>query len=163
MASTAILGRPTTYTTEVAQRICAAVSTSKHGLRKVLEDDPELPAYGTVVDWQMRYIDFSGELAHARQLRLRAWADDIVDVAQDETLDPADKRVIIDTKRWLLSKEMHRTYGDKLDITSGGEAIAAPAHQIDARVQSIIMQAQARRGQVVDIGELGDEAQKLLD
>ncbi len=65
------------------------------------------------------------------------------------------------TRRWYLSKLRHKTFGDKLDVTSGGEALAAPSHQIDARVQSIIMQAQARKRAVVD--GLDDEAQGLLE
>lgn len=92
-------------------------------------------------------------------------ANDIVDIARDDTIDPQDKRVRIDTMRWLLSKLIPKTYGDKLDVTSGGEALAAPSHLIDQRVQSIIMQARMRRlanGQLA-IDGLDENALKLLD
>lgn len=88
-------------------------------------------------------------------------ADDIIDISRDESLDPGDKRIQVDTLKWILSKLIPKTYGDKLDVTSDGAALAAPAHQIDARVQSIIMQAQQRKlkGQ----GTLTDEAMALLE
>ena len=82
-------------------------------------------------------------------------AEDIIDISNDETLDPNDKRIRIDTRKWLLSKLLPKTYGDKLDVTSGGEALAVPSHQVDARIQSIVMQAQQR-------ALLEDEAQRLL-
>ncbi len=107
------------------------------------------------------YPDFAANLARARVDRFKLWAEDLADIAADETLDPASRRLILDTKRWLLSKELHRVYGDKLDLTSGGETIATPSHQIDARVQSIIMQAQAR--QDAESVSLSDEALRLLE
>ena len=88
-------------------------------------------------------------------------ADDIVDHAMDSELDPNERRLIVDTKKWLLTKLMPKTYGDKFDVTSGGEALAAPAHTIDARIQSIIMQAHARRQARLE--GLDDNALKLLD
>jgi len=161
MASTAIMGRPTTYTTEIGLRICEAVVASGHGLKRTLEEDPELPTYWQVIQWERSNIDLKQALACARDYRLDAMGDELVDIGDDDTLDPADRRIRVDTRKWMLSKLRHKTYGDKLDVTSGGEALAAPSHQIDARVQSIIMQAQARKRAVVD--GLDDEAQSLLE
>ncbi len=156
-------GRPGSYTPEMGERICEAVKVSQGGLRSVLDQDASLPSYGLVVDWITRYPDFSANLARARVDRFKLWAEDLSDIAMDETLDPASRRVILDTKKWLLSKELHRVYGDKLDLTSGGETIATPSHQIDARVQSIIMQAQARGAATADSDALSAEALRLLE
>ena len=102
--------------------------------------------------------------AQAKHQQLHAMAEDIVDISMDDSLDANDKRVRIDARKWLLAKLMPKTYGDKLDVTSGGEPLAAPAHQIDARVQSIIMQAHARKALGKEIADqLGQEALKLLD
>lgn len=155
-----MIGRPSSYTHEMGERICAAVASSKYGLRRVLKDDPELPAYGCVLGWIDSHVDFASSLALARRVRLKGWAEDIIDISDDDTIDPADKRIMVDTRKWLLSKEMNMVYGDKLDVTSGGEALAAPAHQIDARVQSIIMQAHERKVKGV---ALADEALRLLE
>ncbi len=155
------VGRPTSYTPDMGKRICEAVVESGHGLKRTLEADPTLPTYWTVVNWLSVHLDLAKAIACAREYRLEAMSDELADIADDDTLDPADRRIRIDTRKWLLSKLRHKTFGDKLDVTSGGEALAAPSHQIDARVQSIIMQAQARKRAVVD--GLDDEAQSLLE
>jgi hypothetical protein len=154
-------GRPSTYTPEIGQKICDAVAASECGLRKTLEADPELPAFATVQGWLRNHAQFASTYAQARQLQIEAMAEDIVDLSNDDTLDPNDKRIRIDTRKWLLSKLIPRTYGDKLDVTSGGEAIATPSHLIDARVQSIIMQAVERRREATTT--LSDNALKLLE
>lgn len=157
------MGRPTTYTAEIGAAICEAVAGSEKGLRKTLADHSELPCFQTVQGWLTNNATFSSLYAQAKQRQIEAMAEDIVDLSNDDTLDPNDKRIRIDTRKWLLSKLMPKTYGDKLDVTSGGEALAPPSHQIDARIQSIIMQAQARKaGQLIDAGQLPAEVQALL-
>ncbi len=158
-------GRPTTYTEEMGARICEAISVSKQGLRKTLEDDPALPSIGTVLSWRSDIASFSALYARAKQKQIEHMAEDIIDLSNDDTLDPADKRIRVDTLKWLLSKLIPKTYGDKLDLTTGGEAMTVPAHQIDARVSSILMQAAARRQArpMIDVTGLGDEAMKLLE
>lgn len=157
-------GRPELYSEELGKRICELVAASKYGLRKTLEDHEDLPSMRTVLRWQQNNAHFSQMYAQAKRQQLESMAEDIVDISMDDTLDPNDKRIRIDTRKWLLSKLMHKTYGDKLDVTSDGQALSTPTHLIDARVQSIIMGARARRlGQQQDIeAELTPEALKLL-
>lgn len=158
------MGRPELYTEELGKAVCDALRVSEKGLRGTLADHPELPDMRTVHRWQANNAVFCQMFAQAKQDQLRAMAEDIVDIANDETLDANDKRIRIDTRKWLLSKLVPRVYGDKLDVTSGGEALAVPSHQIDARVQSIIMQAQARRGSVAgEALDLPPNALKLLE
>jgi hypothetical protein len=69
----------------------------------------------------------------------------ILDIA-DGAGQAHDKRVRIDARRWLMSKLNAPRYGDKLDVTSGGEKLPAPnSVTIDARVQSIMLLGEARR------------------
>ncbi len=158
---TAQRGRPTSYNTDIAAKICEAVARSDKGLRKTLESDPELPAFGCVQAWLQRHADFASAYSHAKRLQLEAMAEDIVDISDDDSIDPADKRLMVDTRKWLLSKLVPKTYGDKLDLTSGGEALPASSVSIDQRIQSIMMSAEARRrGALV---ALSDEAASLLE
>lgn len=155
------LGRPTSYTSEMAERICKAVARSKSGLRKTLEDDPELPALGCVQEWLVKYPDFASGYAYAKDTQLRAMAEDIIDISGDQDLDPNERRLMVDTRKWLLSKLIPRTYGDKLDLTSGGEALPASSLTIDQRIQSIMMAAEARSRGLVEA--LDGDALKLLE
>ena len=47
-------------------------------------------------------------------MQLDAWADRIVDTAHREDLDPATKKVICDSYKWILSKLRPERYGDRL-------------------------------------------------
>lgn len=158
-------GQPTTYTPEIGRKICDAIINSQSGLRKTLEEDPELPALGTVEGWIRNNAQFSSDFADAKRRQIELMADDIIDISRDETLEPNDKRIRVDTLKWLLSKLIPKTYGDKLDLTSDGQQLGVASHIIDQRVQSIIMAARMRRlgnGQMVIEG-LDDNALKLLE
>lgn len=89
-------------------------------------------------------------------------ADAVVPLADSALgLPSADVQAIknmCDARKWAASKFNPSAYGDKLDVTSKGEALAAPSHMVDARVQSIVMQAAMRMA-----AELTDEAQSLLE
>ena len=72
-------------------------------------------------------------------------ADEIIDIADegvndlmtvvygDEEYEKENKEVVnrsrlrVDTRKWLLSKLIPKKYGDKIDVTSGGERIQPPA------------------------------------
>lgn len=55
-------------------------------------------------------------------------------------------KVRVDTRRWLMSTLCRHVFGDKLDVTSGGEPLPAPSPLvIDARVQTIMLAAASRR------------------
>lgn len=155
------LGRPEIYTEELALAVCEAVRCSEKGLRGTLEDDPALPELRTVQRWQQNNAHFCQMFADAKTDQLRAMAEDIIDISNDDSLDPNDKRIRIDTRKWLLAKLMWKQYGDKLDLTSGGEVMAPATHLIDARVQSIIMQAAARKARGLE--GLDAKALSLLD
>ena len=85
----------------------------------------------------------------------------IADGTADKPIAVQSAKLRIDTRRWLLSKLLPDTYGDKLDLTSKGEALQAPSHAIDARIQSIVLTAQRR--QAGEALGLPDEAKNLLE
>jgi hypothetical protein len=58
-----------------------------------------------------------------------AWADEIVDIANRDDLDPHDKRVRIDTLKWLCSKLVPRRYGDRLLVAGEAENPIQVFHQ----------------------------------
>lgn len=58
--------------------------------------------------------------ARAKSDGLEAIANDTLAIADDDDLDPNDKRVRIDTRKWLLSKLVPKVYGDRLDVEHGG-------------------------------------------
>lgn len=148
------------YDPETVERIATEYALTSKSLKTICDEREEFPTYQTLLCWKRDHVYVYEVLAQAKNTRIDAFDDDILAIADDDTLDPADRRIRTDNRRWLLSKLRHKTFGDKLDVTSGGEALAAPSHQIDARVQSIIMQAKQRQLAMLD--DLDDEARDLL-
>ena len=103
----------TNYTPEIADLICQRM-TEGESLRSICRD-PGMPTEGTVRGWAVRDHDGFGARYHAaRQLLLEYWADQIVDIADQGELDPRDRQVRCDTRKWLMSKLAPRRYGDRL-------------------------------------------------
>jgi hypothetical protein len=71
---------------------------------------------------------FAQAYARARVNQAEAWSDTIVAVAEDETLEPNDRRVRIDTKKWLMSKLYPSRCGDK--IVHSGDPATPIAHVV---------------------------------
>jgi hypothetical protein len=149
----------------MGKRICDALAMHDGGIRTLCKANADFPNPVTIWKWRNNFVEFDKLYADAKRRQLDLMAEDIVDISNDDTLEPNDKRLRVDTRKWLLSKLMSKVYGDKLDVTSGGEALAPPSHQIDARIQSIIMQARLRKagGDQSLIDHLDANALKLLD
>jgi transcriptional regulator with XRE-family HTH domain len=74
---------------------------------------------------------FAAQYHAARALQVEAWSHQIVEIANREDLDPHDKRVRVDTLKWLMSKLAPRRYGERLLVAGEAES---PLHVIDRQV-----------------------------
>ncbi len=154
----------TKYSDELGRRICDAIAGHKSGLRSLCDANPDFPTPETICGWRLKHDSFGQWYSEARQRQILMMAEDIVDISDDLALEPNDKRLRVETRKWLLAKLVANIYGDKLDVTSAGQALAPPSHQIDARVQSILMQVAQRRAQRAtdETLDISPEALKLL-
>jgi hypothetical protein len=73
--------------------------------------------------------------ARAKQAGLEAMADDTLEIADDRDIESDHKRVMVDTRKWLLSKLAPKKYGDKLDLTHAGD----PDRPLVARIEEVII------------------------
>jgi len=159
MNAIATIGRPTLFNDALADRIVAHIA---EGTSLKAACIAEGISHVAVNDWLLKYDTFAKAYAQAKQVRLDLMADEIVPLSDSaQGMDAAGVQAVklrTDNRKWMLSKLMSHTYGDKLDVTSKGEALAAPSHMVDARVQSIVMQAAMRMKASLD-----DEALGLLE
>jgi len=101
------------YTPALAEAICTRMAEGE-SLRAICRD-AGMPSEGTVRGWVREDRDnFNVRYREARALQLEFWADEIVDLADRGDLDPRDRQVRIDTRKWLMSKLAPRRYGDRL-------------------------------------------------
>jgi hypothetical protein len=136
------MARPSTYTEEIADKICARIASGESVLS--IAKDPEMPASSTIYLWLLDEDkkSFSEKYDKARIAQADHYFDQLLEIADDGTQDTITRatgdgetyevantefiqrsRLRVDTRKWYLSKIMPKKYGEKLDVTSDGEAI----------------------------------------
>lgn len=135
------VGRPTKYSEELALEICQRIALGK-SLRTVCKAD-EMPNISSVLLWLSKYPEFSIQYAHACEERAEAYVEEIFDIADDATNDYMEdeymkgktpgyqlngeniqrSKLRADVRKWYASKLKPKKYGDKLDMTTGGEKL----------------------------------------
>jgi hypothetical protein len=122
-------GRPSIYSQDIATIICAKIADG-HSLRKICREEG-IPSLTTVFEWLAAKPDFAEQYARAREAQADAFADDMQDIADTppamtadgkiDAGDVADKRLRIDTRKWIASKLKPKKYGDKIEQEIKGD------------------------------------------
>lgn len=138
-------GRPTIYTSELADEFCAQIALG-YSVKTVCASDEKFPGMSTVFRWLGDIPEFREKYAYATAERTEAMAEDLLDIADDGSNDLMTiqkgrmtyevenkevtnrSRLRVDTRKWLMSKMKPKKYGDKLDITSDGKALPTPIY-----------------------------------
>lgn len=127
------MGRPSSYTPEIAALICDRLSEGV-SLREVCLPD-DMPDERTVRRWVLDDVGgFSPQYARAREMQAHALADELLEISDDGSNDWMERkdekgvgwelngehiqrsRLRSDTRKWLLSKMLPKVYGDRLEI-----------------------------------------------
>ena len=81
--------------------------------------------------WRNKLDDENGSLAtqyaQARVDRADYRSDEIVELADDQSIEPNSRKIMVDARKWEASKLNPRVYGDKLAL--GGAADLPPIRQ----------------------------------
>ena len=99
-----------------------------------------MPASSKVFRFLSKQLDFAEQYARAREMQAEAWADEILEIADDGTTDYitrvgrngteyeavdqehiARSRLRVDSRKWLMSKLAPKRYGDHVDVDVSGE------------------------------------------
>lgn len=118
------MGRPTAYTPELGEAICALLAEG-NTLNAICSRDDIPVAESTVRSWAINAEHpFSANYARAREVGYHKMADDIIDIADASETDPgqvARDRLRVETRKWKLSKALPKIYGDKLELNGALE------------------------------------------
>lgn len=134
-------GRPSTYSEEIAAKICSLIADGQ-SLRSICKAD-NMPASSTVFLWLASHKDFSEQYARARDAQAEALAEEILEISDDGTNDWMERkgedgeslgwqlngehvqrsRLRVDARKWLASKLAPKKYGERLDVEHGGNVI----------------------------------------
>ena len=134
-------GRPTVYSEELADEICERLSSGRSLLN--ICGDKDIPGTTTIYRWLLddEKKDFWDKYARARNMQAEKMFDELLNIADDGQNDWMEiqtrngsievinqevmqrSRLRVDTRKWYLSKVLPKKFGEKVDITSGGERI----------------------------------------
>lgn len=114
------------YSSDLAAAILDQLASGK-SLRAICTA-PGMPTEGAVRSWAVENHDgFGDRMERARVIGCHALADDILDIADraHDSDSAAAARVQTENRRWLLSKLLPKTYGDRLDVNHTGTVTVA--------------------------------------
>jgi hypothetical protein len=135
-------GRPTKYNKKLADKICQRICNGE-SLKRICESK-DIPSRNQVHMWLLQEDKKDFYYNYERSINVRAenMFDELTEIADDGSNDYMERvnqdgtpsevlrpehiqrsRLRTDVRKWYLSKIMPKKFGDKLDMTSGGEAI----------------------------------------
>ena len=140
------VGRPSDFTQETADRICAQLAEGK-SLRTICKAD-DMPSCVTVYAWLRLHDEFLKQYTRAKEDSADALAEEMLDIADDGTNDWYDQQITegvvlkkpdtehinrsrlrVDTRKWIASKLKPKKYGDKVAV--GGAEDLPPIQTAD--------------------------------
>lgn len=139
------IGRPSSYSQEIADRICSELAEGK-SMRAVCREEG-MPSMQTVFSWLRTKPDFLEQYTRAKDEAADALVDEMLDIADEATndwMEVHDKdnpgyrlngeainrsRLRVDTRKWIASKLKPKKYGDKVAV--GGAEDMPPIQTAD--------------------------------
>lgn len=132
-------GRPSIYSEELVTEICRRLSEGE-SLRKICME-PDMPSQATIYFWLLDEDkkDFLEKYERARSSQAeilfeeldeyaQSAVDDVVGDDKSDNARVSARKLQVDTLKWRLSKMLPKKYGDKLDLTTGGEKLPTPIY-----------------------------------
>lgn len=116
-------GKPTKYTTELADRICSLIASSHKSMATICKEVGI--GYTTHTDWLRTNKEYSDKYARAKEDQADYLAEEMIDISEHTEEDHTPftganviqrDRLRVETRKWIASKLKPKKYGDKLDI-----------------------------------------------
>lgn len=147
-------GRPTDYCQETAERVLNLMGSGL-SLRRICEENSDLPHRDTIFEWLLRHPEFSDRYAEAKEVRADSIADDVLVVAEDVesgTLGPREGHVLFKAKTWFASVTAPHKYADRRQLQhTGPDGGPLEVHHIGHEErQARIAELEAKRGPLIE-------------
>ncbi|MES2367686.1 MAG: DNA packaging protein [Pseudomonadota bacterium] len=135
------IGRPTDYTLELSDKICARLACGE-SMRAISRDD-SMPCMTTLFKWLREIPAFTQQYEKAKEESADAMAEESLDIADNQVEQPlivdglplqidgkpvmvkdavsvAHAKLRIDTRKWYASKLKAKKYGDRVHTEHSG-------------------------------------------
>lgn len=156
-------GRPSSYTDEVADIICARLAAGE-SLRAICAD-PDMPSTSMVFRWLQAREDFRERYAHAREHQSEALLEEIFEIADDARNDWMERqrqdgstetvlntehvqrsKLRIETRKWAMAKLAPKRYGDKLELSGKLQVENLTDEELQAEIAALVEKAKNAAG-----------------
>tara|TARA_R110000744_G_scaffold338765_1_gene443988 strand:- start:2067 stop:2348 length:282 start_codon:yes stop_codon:yes gene_type:complete len=81
--------------------------------------------------------DFRQKYERAKDEACEAMAEEMFDMAEDEDRDVQRSRLMVDTRKWYISKIKAKKYGDKIDTTITHKFSELTDIELDIRIKEL--------------------------
>jgi hypothetical protein len=92
-------GRPSKYTTELADEICIAILNSDKGLGRLCKENKHWPCKKTIFNWLNKNKDFQRQYVSAKQIQVEFLLDELLSFP-----------VMLDYLKWKIVHLVTRKY-----------------------------------------------------
>ena len=126
------MARLTEYNYELCINICEEVADGKNIMR-ILEHNDEYPSWSTFRRWKRDNEELRTLYINAQQDKAEALEkemDDYRDMLVSKEIDASTYNTLVQTLKWKMAKFYPKMFGDKTDITSGGEKIQTTPQEV---------------------------------
>ncbi len=126
---------PILYTDDQVTAVCEEIASGL-SLRKALKE-VGIAGKTSFLTWLDNHPDHKEQYARARRDQAHNFADDIVEISDEETMtsEMAQRnRLRVDARKWVASKLLPKVYGDKQALEISGnltlaQLVTDPAHK----------------------------------
>lgn len=153
-------GRPSSFTQAMADLICERLAKPE-SLRSICEDET-MPGKTTVLRWLRQHDEFRNQYARAREDQADAFADEILEIADDGSRDYTTRqdandddfpvvdhdhiqrsKLRVETRKWLMGKMAPKKYGDRLQLANDPDNPIGNMtdEQVEARLAELMSKA----------------------
>lgn len=160
------MARPTSYTPALDAEICERLANGET-LRSICRDD-HMPTYRSVYRWRSTDAEFSSRFALARELGGDVIAEETIEIADETARDTiatehgekpntewiARSKLRVETRLKLLAVWFPRKYGQRIDVTSGNEALNLSPEDRAAKLAALAAAAAKRKAEQEDGSDL---------
>jgi hypothetical protein len=130
------MARLTEYNYNLCVTICEEVANGGN-IMTILDNNSNYPSWSTFRRWkrdneELRtlYINSQQDKAEALEKEM----DDYRNMLLSKEIDPSTYNTLVQTLKWKMAKFYPKVFGDKTDITSGGEKIQSAPTAIQVEI-----------------------------
>lgn len=134
------MGRPTDYKEELGDLICEGVSR-RVPLAKLCDNDKKLPSCRTVYRWLRTHKAFCQNYTRAKEDQADYLVEEALEIADDASIESSDKRIRVDTRKWIASRFNAKKYGDKQFIETKDTTDDISDEELDNKIRSLMDKA----------------------